>query len=135
MLVDGKRATDTRRQSSRGSEALRSKDVVDAERDAEVPGLQDLRLSSRACKPLRINSPASPKLIAIEIIVGCQFRFYVLPLAQVMAADRTPFHRWCVKCFNCRVSLNPRTLNEHNEQLFWARWDRGLEPTKNLIPS
>ena len=35
-----------------------------------------------------------------------------------MAADRTPYHRWCVKCFNCRVSLNPRTLNEHNEQLF-----------------
>lgn len=39
-------------------------------------------------------------------------------LLQIMAADRTPYHRWCVKCFNCRVSLNPRTLNEHNEQLF-----------------
>ena len=78
MSVDGKRATDTRRQSSRGSEALRSKDVVDAERDAEVPGLQDLRLSSRACKPLRINPPASPKFIAFEIKVASSDSMFYL---------------------------------------------------------
>ena len=35
-----------------------------------------------------------------------------------MAADRKPYHRGCVKCVVCRISLNPRTLNEHNEQLF-----------------
>ena len=35
-----------------------------------------------------------------------------------MAADRKPYHRGCVKCVSCRISLNPRTLNEHNEQLF-----------------
>jgi hypothetical protein len=33
-----------------------------------------------------------------------------------MAADRKPYHRACVKCFNCRTPLNPRTLNEHEEQ-------------------
>jgi hypothetical protein len=35
-----------------------------------------------------------------------------------MAADRKPYHRGCVKCFTCRKALNPRTLNEHDEQLF-----------------
>lgn len=35
-----------------------------------------------------------------------------------MAADRKPYHRGCVKCFQCRIALNPRTLNEHQEQLF-----------------
>lgn len=35
-----------------------------------------------------------------------------------MAADRKPFHRGCVKCYQCRISLNPRTLNEREEQLF-----------------
>lgn len=34
-----------------------------------------------------------------------------------MAADRKPYHRGCVKCFACRVPLNPRTLNEHDEQV------------------
>lgn len=35
-----------------------------------------------------------------------------------MAADRKPYHKSCVKCTQCRISLNPRTLNEHDEQLF-----------------
>jgi hypothetical protein len=35
-----------------------------------------------------------------------------------MAADRKPYHRGCVKCFQCRVQLNPMTLNENKEQLF-----------------
>lgn len=42
----------------------------------------------------------------------------VYPAEHVMAADRKPYHRGCVKCFTCRVPLNPRTLNEHDEQLF-----------------
>lgn len=42
----------------------------------------------------------------------------VYPAEQVMACDRKPFHRSCVKCFNCRIPLNPRTLNSHEEQLF-----------------
>ena len=37
---------------------------------------------------------------------------------QVMASDRKPFHRSCVKCYSCRIPLNPRTLNEHEEQLY-----------------
>ena len=35
-----------------------------------------------------------------------------------MAADRKPYHRTCVKCFPCNIPLNPRTLNEHQEQLY-----------------
>lgn len=35
-----------------------------------------------------------------------------------MAADRKPYHKSCVKCFSCRISLNPGTLNEHEEKLY-----------------
>jgi hypothetical protein len=42
----------------------------------------------------------------------------VYPAEQVMAGDRKPYHRGCVKCFQCRVNLNPRTLNNHEDQLF-----------------
>ena len=37
-----------------------------------------------------------------------------------MASDRKPYHRSCVKCYtpSCRIPLNPRTLNEHEEQLY-----------------
>ena len=75
MPVDGKRARDARRQLTRGSEALRSEDVVDAERDAQVPGLQDLRLSSRARKLYRTNQVLC---IAFEIKVArCNSMFFL----------------------------------------------------------
>merc|ERR1711890_226801 len=32
--------------------------------------------------------------------------------------DRTPFHKSCVKCFNCNKGLNSQTLNNHENQLF-----------------
>ena len=35
-----------------------------------------------------------------------------------MAGDRKPYHRGCVKCFQCRVNLTPRNLNNHDDQLF-----------------
>ena len=44
-------------------------------------------------------------------------KFYVL-YKQVMAGDRKPYHRGCVKCFQCRVNLTPRNLNNHDDQLF-----------------
>ena len=50
MPGDGRGGKDTKRQSACKLEEVRSEDVVDAERDAQVPGLQDLSLSSRACK-------------------------------------------------------------------------------------
>jgi len=44
----------------------------------------------------------------------------VYPAESVMASDRKPYHRSCVKCYtpSCRIPLNPRTLNEHEEQLY-----------------
>jgi len=42
----------------------------------------------------------------------------VYPAEAVMAADRKPYHRTCVKCYSCRINLNPGTLNEHEEQLY-----------------
>ena len=35
-----------------------------------------------------------------------------------MAADRKPFHKGCVKCFQCRMNLTPASLNNHEDQLF-----------------
>jgi len=42
----------------------------------------------------------------------------VFPAESVMAADRKPYHKSCVKCISCRISLNPGTLNEHEEMLY-----------------
>jgi len=42
----------------------------------------------------------------------------VFPAEQFMAGDRKPFHKQCVKCFNCKKVLNSSTLNDHNDQLF-----------------
>jgi len=42
----------------------------------------------------------------------------VFPAEAVMASDRKPYHKFCVKCVSCRVNLNPRTLNEHEGKLF-----------------
>jgi len=35
-----------------------------------------------------------------------------------MAADRTPYHIKCLKCFHCKKKLNPANLNEHEKQLY-----------------
>ena len=35
-----------------------------------------------------------------------------------MAADRTPFHKTCIKCGLCRKPLSPADINEHEKQLF-----------------
>ena len=42
----------------------------------------------------------------------------VYPAEAVMAADRKPFHKQCVKCTKCKKYLNPSTINEHKNQLF-----------------
>jgi len=35
-----------------------------------------------------------------------------------MAADRTPFHTRCLKCYQCKKKLTPANLNEHMKQLY-----------------
>eukprot|EP00091_Calanus_sinicus_P016408 TRINITY_DN35742_c0_g1_i1.p1 TRINITY_DN35742_c0_g1~~TRINITY_DN35742_c0_g1_i1.p1 ORF type:complete len:206 (-),score=58.33 TRINITY_DN35742_c0_g1_i1:79-696(-) len=35
-----------------------------------------------------------------------------------IAADRTPFHKACLKCRRCRKMLNALTINEHRDHLF-----------------
>ena len=35
-----------------------------------------------------------------------------------MAADRTPFHVFCLKCCNCQKKLTPASLNEHQHKLY-----------------
>lgn len=35
-----------------------------------------------------------------------------------MAADRTPFHKKCLKCYQCKKHLTPQTLNEHEKLLY-----------------
>ena len=35
-----------------------------------------------------------------------------------MAADRTPFHTFCIKCSQCSKKLTPATINEHEHKLF-----------------
>ena len=35
-----------------------------------------------------------------------------------MAADRTPYHTFCIKCTQCKKKLTPATINEHDHKLF-----------------
>eukprot|EP00088_Acartia_fossae_P014202 TRINITY_DN17579_c0_g1_i1.p1 TRINITY_DN17579_c0_g1~~TRINITY_DN17579_c0_g1_i1.p1 ORF type:complete len:228 (-),score=68.03 TRINITY_DN17579_c0_g1_i1:386-1024(-) len=42
----------------------------------------------------------------------------VFPAESYMAADRRPFHKQCVKCFDCTKSLVPATINEHQGSLY-----------------
>ena len=35
-----------------------------------------------------------------------------------IAADRTPFHKACLKCRRCRKMLNALTINEHRDHLY-----------------
>ena len=45
-------------------------------------------------------------------------RLAIYPAEVVIAAHRTPFHKWCVKCKRCKKNLTPATLNEHKLKLY-----------------
>jgi len=45
-------------------------------------------------------------------------RSSIFPAELVMASDRTPFHKSCVRCKICQKSLTPSTLTEHKTQLY-----------------
>merc|ERR1711937_87363 len=62
--------------------------------------------------------PAAPRCPA------CKTSVY--PAESVMAMDRTPFHRVCVKCKSCGKTLNTTNLNEHNTQLYCKACYEGL---------
>ncbi|XP_059092851.1 uncharacterized protein LOC131888084 isoform X1 [Tigriopus californicus] len=42
----------------------------------------------------------------------------VYPAEQIIATDRTPYHRVCVRCVACRCGLTPGTLTEKDGQLY-----------------
>ena len=42
----------------------------------------------------------------------------VFPAESVMAGDRLPFHKQCVKCCKCQKSLSPSSLNNHQNKLY-----------------
>jgi len=54
--------------------------------------------------------PAAPKCPCCKVSV--------YPAEAVMASDRKPYHKKCVKCKSCAKSLTPATLNEHQTQLY-----------------
>jgi len=35
-----------------------------------------------------------------------------------IAADRTPYHKVCLKCCQCSKRLSPATINEHDQKLY-----------------
>merc|ERR1711971_769617 len=39
----------------------------------------------------------------------------VFPMEAVMAADRTPYHKFCLKCNECGRKLDIGNLNEHEK--------------------
>lgn len=47
---------------------------------------------------------------------ACERRVY--PAEMVMAVDRTPFHKQCVKCKHCKKSLTAGNINAHQLQLY-----------------
>merc|ERR1711934_217808 len=42
----------------------------------------------------------------------------VFPMEAVMAADRTPYHKYCLKCNECGRKLEIANMNEHEKLLF-----------------
>jgi len=42
----------------------------------------------------------------------------VYPMEAVMAADRTPYHKYCLKCNECGRKLDIGNLNEHEKLLY-----------------
>merc|ERR1711874_87795 len=52
-----------------------------------------------------------------------------------MAADRTPFHRTCVKCDLCTKPLTPGEINEHEKHLYCrVCYESNLAPKANYSP-
>jgi len=39
-------------------------------------------------------------------------------MEAVMAADRTPYHKYCLKCNECGRKLEIANLNEHEKSLY-----------------
>ena len=54
--------------------------------------------------------PSAPKCPSCKISV--------YPAEAFIAADRTPFHKKCVKCATCTKTLTSATLNEHQTKLY-----------------
>merc|ERR1711953_861268 len=54
-----------------------------------------------------LSSPACP----------CCLRS-VFPMEAIMAADRTPYHKHCLKCNECGRKLEIANLNEHEKKLY-----------------
>jgi len=42
----------------------------------------------------------------------------VFPMEAVYAADRTPYHKFCLKCTACGRKLDMKNLNEHEKLLY-----------------
>ena len=87
---------------------------------------------------------------AVPKCPACKISVY--PAEAFMASDRRPFHKQCVKCFNCRKALNSSTINNHQETVtiflksiyakkfwclpttqFWSTDDLTPPPEKNLL--
>merc|ERR1712010_73614 len=51
-----------------------------------------------------------------------------------MAADRTPFHTFCIKCSQCSKKLTPATINEHEHKLFCPNCYEDLFNMKDECP-
>merc|ERR1711990_668459 len=51
-----------------------------------------------------------------------------------MAADRTPFHIACLKCWTCQKKLTPATINEHQHRLYCPACYENLFCLKDDIP-
>ena len=59
-----------------------------------------------------VGAPTAPRCPACKTSV--------FPAESVMAGDRKPFHKQCVKCVKCKKMLNAATINEHKTQLYCA---------------
>merc|ERR1712226_1698745 len=42
----------------------------------------------------------------------------VFPMEALMASDRTPYHKVCLKCCECARKLDVMSLNEHEKLLY-----------------
>eukprot|EP00095_Tigriopus_kingsejongensis_P011713 maker-scaffold452_size166894-snap-gene-0.43 protein:Tk11713 transcript:maker-scaffold452_size166894-snap-gene-0.43-mRNA-1 annotation:"muscle lim protein mlp84b" len=42
----------------------------------------------------------------------------VYPAEQIIATDRTPYHRMCVRCVGCKTGLTPGSLTEKDGQIY-----------------
>jgi len=60
----------------------------------------------------------------------------VFPAEAVMAADRKPFHKQCVKCSECTKKLVPANMNDHRSKLYCNLcYANQFMPKEDNIPS